>query len=155
MSLPISRKAEKAFAVGYLPAALDIPGLNIYEGHEKIEKVETPNLIVYSEGSSQAPGMPVEAGCRIVRLRCKFMVDSTVNTRDEIDEWKQKLEEAMTDDLTALQAILNKPLTGDDEREVKAIHFHYVEMQDEPSDVSETDWIEDLVFDVTCELLDA
>ena len=154
MSLPISRKAEKAFAVGYLPTALNIAGLNIYEGHAKVEKVVFPCLIVYSEGSSQHPEMPVEVGCRVVRLRCKFQVDSLVNTRDEVDTWKQALEAVMTDDLPALQAALNKPV-GTDNRVVKAIHFHYVEMNDDPSEVSETDWIEDLVFNVTCELLDA
>jgi hypothetical protein len=154
MSLPISRKVEKAFAVGYLPDALAIEGLHIYEGHEKVESVELPNLIVYSEGSSQHPDMPVEVGCRIVRLRCKFQVDSLANTRANVDEWKQALEAKMTDDLPALQAALNRP-EGADNRIVKSIHFHYVEMADDPSDFEETDWIEDLVFNVTCELLDA
>jgi hypothetical protein len=154
MSLPISRKAEKAFAVGYLPTALGIVGLHIYEGHEKVERVELPNLIVYSEGSSPFPDMPVASGVRIVRIRCKFQIDSMVTTRADVDAWKLLLESVMTDDLAALQAILNKPV-GTDNRAVKAIHFHYVEMADDPSDVSETDWIEDLVFNVTCELLDA
>ncbi len=154
MSLPISRKAEKAFAVGYLPDALDIGELHIYEGHEKVESIELPNLVVYSEGSSPFPDMPVESGVRLVRLRCKFQIDSGVTTRADVDAWKQLLESAMTDELTALQASLNKPV-GTDNRVVKAIHFHYVEMADDPSDVNETDWIEDLVFNVTCELLDA
>lgn len=154
MSLPISRKAEKAFAVGYLPTALGIVGLHIYEGHEKVEKVELPNLIVYSEGSSPFPDMPVESGVRIVRIRCKFQIDSMVNTRADVDAWKLLLESAMTDDLAALQAVLNKPV-GTDNRVVKAIHFHYVEMNDDPSDRHETDWIEDLIFNITCELLDA
>ena len=154
MSLPISRKAEKAFAVGYLPTALNITGLHIYEGHEKVDSIELPNLVVYSEGSSPYPEMPVESGARLVRLRCKFQVDSQATTRADVDAWKQLLENAMTDELAALQAALNKPV-GTDNRVVKAIHFHHVEMADDPSDVNETDWIEDLVFNVTCELLDA
>lgn len=154
MSLSISRKVEKAFALGFLPSAFKIEGFHIYEGHEKVDEISVPNLVVYSEGSSTYPGMPVEVGVRTVKLRCKFQIDSTVTTRIEVDTWKQKLESSMTDDLAGLQAALNKP-SGADNRVVKAIHFHYVEMSDDPSDVHETDWIEDLVFNVTCELLDS
>lgn len=99
--------------------------------------------------------MPTEVGIRIVRLRCELRADSTVTTRDSLDEWAGALELAMTDDLDALQAALNKPLAGADNRAVKKIHFHYVEMPDDPSDVQETDFVENLVFDVKCELLDA
>jgi hypothetical protein len=154
MSLPISIKAEKAIATGFLPNALNIAGLHIYEGHEKVEKIEFPNLVIYSEGSVPQPDMPAEVGVRIVRLRCKFAIHSGNNTADQRNTWKQKLEAAMTDDLAALQAVLNKPV-GTDNRAVKGIHFHYVEMNDDPSDRNETDYIEDLIFNVTCELLDA
>lgn len=154
MSLPISRKAEKAFAVGYLPSALNIIGLNIYEGHENAGEVSFPCLIIYTEGSSPHPDFPPEIGVRLIRLRCKFTVDSDDNTRTNVDDWKQLLESAMTDNLDALQAALNKP-SGTDNRVVKGIHFHSVEMNDDPSDRSQTDWIEDLIFSVTCELLNA
>lgn len=155
MSLTLSRKTEKAFAVGFLPDALNITGLNIYEGHGKASTIALPSLVVYAEGSSQHEGFPVECGVRVVRLRCKFMVDSDDDTIIDLDTWKETLESVMTDDLQALQAVLNKPASGADNRLVKAIHFHYVEMSDDPSDVNETDWIEDMVFSVTVELLDA
>ena len=154
MNLSISRKVEKAISVGYLPTALNISGLTIYEGHEKAAAIEIPNLVIYSEGSSPYQNMPVESGVRTVRLRCKFQVDSSVNSRADVDEWKAALESAMTDELDALQAALNKP-DGTDTRAVTGIHFHHIEMTDDPSDVSETDWIEDLVFNVTAEILDA
>ena len=155
MSLPLSRKVEKAFAVGYLPTALSIPGLNIYEGQGMADKAVTPSLIVYSESSSPHPEMPVETTARIVRLRCKFRVDSVTNTREQIDAWREALETAMIGDLNAVQSALNKPASGMDARPVKGIHFHYVEMADDPSGTDGTDRIEDLFFNVTCELLDA
>lgn len=153
MKLPISRKAEKAFAAGYIPAALGVAGLNIYEGHERAEEVQFPALIIYAEGSSPHSDMPPETGVRVVRLRCKFQIDSMTTTRADVDAQKELLESAMCD-IAAIQAALNAPLTGADNRLVRGIHFHHVEMSDDPSDVSETDWIEDLVFTVTCELLD-
>jgi len=154
MSYPISIKAEKAFALDYLPDALDIEGLNIYEGHEKVEEVAFPCLVIYAESSAPHPEMPSECGVRVVRLRCKFTVDSTVQERGDVNAWRQALELAMTDDMAAIQTVLNKPV-GVDGRTVTGIHFHHVTMTDDPSDRSETDWIEDLVFDVTCELLDS
>jgi len=154
MSLSLSRKTEKAFAVEFLPDALDIAGLNIYEGHADAGVNEFPSLIVYSEGSTQHPSIPVEMGARIVKLRCKLQVDSRINTRGDIDTWKELIVSKMTDDLTGIQDILNKPV-GTDNRLIKGIHFHYVEMSDDPSDFVETDWIEDMIFNVTCEPLDS
>ena len=154
MSLPISIKAEKAFALDYLPDALDITGLNIYEGHENAATVAFPCLIVYAEGSSTHPGFPSECGVRVVKLRCKFTADSQVEDRSDVNDWRGALESVMTDDMAAIQAVLNKPV-GVDERTVTEIHFHHVELDDDPSDRHETDWIEDLVFSITCELLDA
>jgi len=154
MSLPISIKAEKAITLDFLPDALDIEELHIYEGHEKVEAIEFPNLVVYAEGSTPHPEFPAECGVRVVRLRCKFTVDSVNADRADVNTWREALELAMTNDLEALQAVLNKP-EEDDERTVTGIHFHYVEMTDDPSDRNETDWIEDLVFNVTCELLDS
>lgn len=152
MSLPISRKAEKALT-GYLSSILGIPTLQVLEGHGAVEKATIPNMIVYAEGSSPHADMPVETGVRMVRVLCKFTIDSKVNTRDDVDAWKDLVETAMAD-LDALQAALNKPV-GTDNRAVKAIHFHYFEMADDPSDRQQTDYIEDLSYNVTCELLDA
>lgn len=153
MSYSISIKTEKAFAA-WLPAALDIEGMNYYAGHEKAATVEFPMLQIYAEGSSPQPGFPTECGVRIVRLLCKFTADSDDSDRSEVDDWKQQLESVMTDDRQALQAALNKP-AGTDARPIQGIHFHYVEMSDDPSDRSETDWIEDMAFNVICEPLDS
>lgn len=155
MSYPISIKVEKAVALGFLPDALNIAELHIYEGHENVEEIAFPNLVVYAEGSSPHPDFPTECGVRIVRLRCKFTVDSTTAERVDLNAWREALELAMTDDRAAFQAVLNKPVSGADGRTVKAIHFHDVEMTDDPSDRNETDWIEDQIFNVTCELLDS
>ena len=140
--------------VGYLPDALNITGLTIYEGHEKVETVVFPCLIVYAEGSSPHPDFPVEAGVRVTRLRCKFQVDSITDTRADLDAWKEALELAMLNDLEAIQDVLNKPV-GTDTRTVQGIYFQHVEMSDDPSETSETDWIEDLIFNVTAEPLDS
>lgn len=153
MSLPISIKVEKAIA-GWLPGVLNITGMNYYEGHEKAESVATPHLVIYSEGSTPYAETPPECGIRQVRLRCKFTVDSDDTSRSSVNDWKQKLESAITDDLDTLKAALNKPV-GTDNRTIKAIHFHHVSMSDDPSEHSQTDWVEDLIFDVVCELLDA
>ena len=114
-----------------------------------------PALVIYAEGSAPASDFPTDCGVRVVRLRCKFIADSTVTERPDLDEWKDALILAMTNDLETLQAALNKPAEGDDERAVQAIHFHYVSMSDEPSDMNETDWEEDLAFDIIAEPLDA
>jgi len=153
MSLQTKIKVEKAFA-SWLPGVLNIAGLNSYPGHDKAEKAVMPWLIIYAENSSPHPDMPTEVGVRIVRLRFELRADSMVTTRANLDAWAGALELAMTDDLPALQAALNKPV-GTDNRAVKKIHFHYVTPADDPSDRQETDFVENLVFDVTCELLDA
>ncbi len=156
MSLPISIKAEKALALGYLPTALAaVTGLHIYEGHEKAAKAELPNLIVNAEGSAGFPGMPAECVVKNVRIRCKFNINSTANTRDDVNAWKELLETAMVENIEALKTALNKPLAGADGRTVKEIHFHSVEMEDDPSEREESNWVEDLVFVVVCELLDS
>ena len=152
MSLSLTRKVEKAFVANYLPDALDITGLNIYAGHEKAESVAFPALVVYAETSNLFSGMPVETCVRTVKLRCKFLIDSDANDSDDRDDWKYKLEIAMTDDMEEIQAVLNKPV-GTDNRTVKGIHFHYIELNDDPSEVNQTDWVEDMVFNVTVERL--
>lgn len=154
MSLPISIKCEKAIALDFLPDALDIAGLNIYEGHEKAESISFPSLVIYAEGSAPHPDFPAECGVRVVRLRCKITADSMVTTRSDLNDWRGALELVMTDDIEALQLVLNRPASGPDNRTVTQIHFHYVELSDDPSDRHETEWEEDLVFNVTCELLD-
>jgi len=160
MSLSLTRKVEKAFVADYLPDALNITGLTIYAGHEKAAEkaaeiaaeIAFPALVVYAEGSSPHPEMPVETWVRNIRLRCKFLIDSDANDSDDRDDWKGSLEMVMIDDIEAIQAILNKP-AGTDNRTVKGIHFHFVEMSDDPSEVNETDWEEDMVFIITAEML--
>ena len=154
MSLSLSRKTEKAFSL-WLDSTLDITGLTVYQGHEKAETMAFPALVVYAEGSSPADGFPTECGVRVVRLRCKFIVDSTADDRADVDAWKDALIIAMTDERDTLQTALNKPASGTDERAVQGIHFHDVEMMDEPSDTQETDWEEDMTFDIKVEPLDA
>jgi hypothetical protein len=154
MSLSLSRKTEKAFAL-WLDSTLGIDGLTVYQGHEKAAEMTFPALVVYAEGSAPQGDFPTECGVRVVRLRCKFIADSTVIERADLDGWKDALILAMTDDIETLQAALNKPTSGDDERAVQAIHFHHVSLSDEPSDTNETDWEEDCAFDVIAEPLDA
>ncbi len=152
MNLPISRKVEKAIAT-YLPSVLTISGLSIYEGHERADEMKLPAMVVYAESSSQHPEMPRETGVRIVNLRMKFIVDSDDNERGILDQWKQQLESAMLC-LAGLQAALNAPAEGPDRRKVTGIHFHDVEIGDDPSARSETDWEEDQLFALTVERLD-
>jgi hypothetical protein len=111
--------------------------------------------VIYAESSSPAEGLPQETGCRVVRLRCKITADETATERSDVDDWESLVNDILTDDRAAMQAALNKPSIGDDERPVKKIHVHQIELMDDPSDRSETDWEEDLLFDVTCEPLDA
>jgi hypothetical protein len=152
--MKLSRKVEKAVSE-WLKTESDLDGLNIYEGHEAVDAVEFPSLVIYAESSSPVEGLPQETGCRVVRLRCKITVDETATERGDVDDWESQVHDILTDDRAAMQAALNKPASGDDERPVKKIHFHQIELMDNPSDRSETDWEEDLLFDVTCEPLDA
>lgn len=82
------------------------------------------------------------------------MTDSTLQNSAQIDTWKEALQELMTDDIDAMKTALNKP-SGTDSREIKKIHFHYIEQAEDASDTQETDWIDDAVYNITCELLDA
>ena len=152
--MKLSRKIEKA-VTAWLETQSDLDLLNIYEGHEAVETVVFPSLVVYAEGSAPADGMPQETGCRVVRLRCKLTVDETTTDREEVDEWESLIHDIMTDDRAAMQTALNKPVSGTDTRPVKKRHVHEIAMMDDPSERSETDWEEDLIFDVTCEPLDA
>lgn len=154
MSLSISRKTEKAFAL-WLNSTLAIDELTVYQGHEKAETMVFPALVIYAEGSTPQGDFPAECGVRVVRLRCKFIADSTATERSDLDAWKDSLILAMTDDIETLQTALNKPVSGDDERAVQSVHFHHVSLSDEPSDTNETDWEEDCAFDVIAEPLDA
>lgn len=154
MTLSTSRKVEKAVKL-WLESSLGISGMNYYEGHEKADEIETPHLVIYAENSANHPDFPQECGVRQVSLRCKFTVDSIEISRTNLDSWKDALILKMTDDRDAMQTALNKPASGTDSRAVKKIHFHDIELTEEPSDTVETDWIEDCVFQVTCEPLDA
>lgn len=154
MSLPISRKVEKALA-SWLPTAMTTTGLTFFEGHERADTIIMPCLVIHAEGSTPYPDMPPDVGIRVVRVRCKFTASSDDHTRATVDGWKELLESAMTDDMAAMQSALNHPATGTDTRVVTGIHFHHVEMTDDPSERFENDWIEDLTFAVVAELVDA
>jgi hypothetical protein len=154
MKLPITRKIERAFAVDYLPSALSIDGLNIYEAHERADEIEFPALVVYGENSTPHPDMPTATGIRVVNLRCQFTVDSETTTRATLDAWREELEAAMGD-LAQIQAALNEPTigTGTDERQIDDIHIHDAVTGEQPSDRQNTDWVEDCSFDITVEPL--
>jgi hypothetical protein len=152
MKLSTKRKVEKAL-VGYLPDVLELGALKIYEGHDPAADMDFPALVIYAESAGGHPEMPVETGVKVVRVRMKFLVDEAAGGgRDTLDVWKEGLEEAMrcTPDL---QAALNRPASGVDKRAVQEIHFHEVQAAEEPSDKSETDWDEEMNFDVICEPL--
>lgn len=151
MSDSLKIKTEKAFA-GYLGDVLTIGDLTVYQGHTPAASESLPALTVYAENAQQHPEMPTEVGMKIVRLRLKLLVDSAVGDRTSLDTWRDEIEAEMRS-LTEIKAALNKPASGPDERAVQAIHFHDVMAVDEPSGRNETDWDEEMVFDVLCEPL--
>lgn len=153
MSLSLKLKVEQAFVADYLPDVLTIGDLTVYDGHTPPDddQMSLPALVVYAETATQHPEMPAEMGVRIVRLRMKFLVDSAAGDRDDLDTWKDELQEAMRD-IDGIKTALNKP-AGADTRTVQSIHFHHVDLTDEPSDQGETDWDEELDFDVIVEPL--
>lgn len=146
----LSRKTEKAFAVDYLPKVLTIAGLSIYEGHDRVDQVEFPALIVYAENAVAHAEMPSETGIKLVQIRMKFIVDSSACDRAPLDHWKQQVEDAMID-IPGLQESLNKPVSGPDRRKVSGIHVHDVTAGGEPSARENTDWDEDMTYEVTVE----
>jgi hypothetical protein len=153
MSLSMKRKVEKALA-GYLPGVLT-DGPEVYEGHDPEVDMSFPALVVYSENATAHPEMPVETGSKVVAIRMKFLVDSRADGgRVDLDMWREEIEAAMrcTEDI---QAALNAPASGPDPREVQQIHFHEIRPAGEPSDRVETDWDEELNFEVICEPLAA
>lgn len=149
---PLSIKTEKALAA-YVQTILT-EGLNFYEGHERAEGEVRPSLIIYARDSVPFPEMPRETATRVVKMSFLFTTDSATGDRVQLDAWKKELEDAMLD-VESIQAALNAPVDPeDDERAIKGIHFHDVMMSEDPSDVVQTDWMEDMVFDVVAELLD-
>ena len=156
MSNPLSvkRMVERAFAVDYLPAKLAITDLNIYEGHDPAEVMEYPALIVYGASAQSHPDMPYETGTKVVSLRMQFRVDSAAGGRTVLDYWRGDLEEAFrcTSDI---QAILNAPAVGVDPRTIQKIHFHDAVPSADESDRDETDWVEEMRYDIICEPLSA
>lgn len=151
MKLSTKIKTEKAFA-GYVPTILSSPVPHIYEGHEDADEMEFPSLVVYAEDAQPHPEMPVETGTKIVRLRFRFQFDASASGRERLDAWREEIEEAMRC-TASIQAALNRPESGVDSRKVQAIHFHEVQPAGEPSEREETDWVEELSFDVVCEPL--
>lgn len=161
MSMNLSRKAERAIAQ-YLRATLPVGplGLYVYEGHERQDELAAdpdassyslPSLIVYAENAIPIGELAVQI--RSVRMRFQIQVDSTENQRAYVDDLKVQICNAVFD-VATVKSALNKP-AGTDTREVKGIHFHDLLESDEPSDVQETDWLEQIVADVICERLSA
>lgn len=158
--MKLSRKTERALA-GYLRAALSIPALHVYEGHERqdenqsnpdAECFQLPALIVYAENAQPFEDAPVQI--RSVRTRFQLQVDSTQNDRAFVDETKRAIFDAIFD-VAAVQSALNKQATGSDLRSVKGIHFHDLLEASEPSDVQASDWLEEIQADVIVEELSA
>lgn len=154
MSLSLKIKTEKAFAE-YIPTVLTVGDLNIYEGHNPPADnsvMEFPALVVYAESSEPHPDMPYEMGVKIINLKCRFFVDSETSNRNNLDTWKDELEQQMRT-IADIKLALNKPISGDDNRTYKAIHFHDVVPTDEPSDREGTDWVEEMSYDIIVEPL--
>lgn len=150
MSLSIKRKIERAFARDYLPKILTIRDLTIYEGHDPVAEMKFPALIVYAETAVNHPDMPPETGSKIVRLRCQFNADSTEDgTRSRLDDWREELECAMLN-TAAIQAALNISPA----RLIRGIHIHEAMAADDASETSETDFREEMAFEVVCEPVD-
>jgi len=152
MSLSLKIKTEKAFAE-YIPTVITVGDLNVYEGHTPPVDDSTmtfPALVIYAESADDNPDTPSETGIKNVLLRCRFYVDSEVGDRDDLDTWKDELEQQMRT-LADIKAALNKPHPGSDNRTYKAIHFHDVLPVDEPSDRSGTDWVEEMSWNVIVE----
>lgn len=150
MSLSIKRKIERAFARDYLPKILTIRDLTIYEGHDPVGEMKFPALIVYAETSANHPDMPPEVGSKIVRLRCQFDVDSGEDgSRSRLDDWREELECAMLN-TAAIQAALNTAPA----RLIRGIHIHEAMAADDASETSETDFREEMAFEIVCEPVD-
>jgi hypothetical protein len=154
--MTLKRKLEVALTA-YLTDAIDDADLGIYAGHDRapededgISEVVFPALIVYAENSLPFEDMPTSLGVRSVSMRMEIMVDSTSgddDDRDRIDAWRDQIDEAMGD-VAAVQAALNPPATGSDERAIVDLHVYDVIPTGEPSDVKETEWVEQFTYEV-------
>lgn len=148
MSLSLSRRVEKALATDFFPRHLTGSCLTICEGHEsRPDDLRFPALIVYAEDAQTFGDMPRETGVRTVRIRCKLIAD-TADGRGRLDDWRDKIQEILIDCPHTDE--LNEP-QGIDKRKVPGLHVYDVTHAGEPSDVNETDWEEDLLFDVVCQ----
>lgn len=148
----LSRKVEKAFSTDYLPRKLALNGLKIHDAHDRKDGLEKPCLLVYAENAQTIEDMPAETGIKSVTLRFKFWIDSDDTDRGKFDTWKEQLEAAMRD-RDAYQSALNAPDSGPDRRKVPGLHIHDIVHNEEPSARQQTDWEEDLIFDVLVEPL--
>lgn len=158
MSYSLKNRTERAFAE-YIPTVITVGSLTVYEGHTPPADVggdpvemTFPALVIYAESADPHPDLPAEMGVKNVTLRARFYVDSEAGGRTSLDLWKHELEEQMRT-LADIQAALNKPTSGPDNRTYKEIHIHYVEPITEPSDRSGQDWTEELSWTVTVEPL--
>ena len=153
--MTLTRKLEAAF-VAYLRTEIDDEELTVYEGHSRApdddddeSTVSFPALVVYAENSQPFGDMPPEVGIRTVSLRMEIMVDSTNDDdsdRERLDPWRDAIDLAMGN-LASIATALNKP-GGTDNRPIKGLHFYYLTPSGEPSEVENTNWVEQFAYDV-------
>jgi hypothetical protein len=155
MSIPLKIKIEKALTE-YLAEIFDgDEDLNVYEGHSKNpDKQDFPWLIVYAEDSGPVDDMPTQTGIRNVRVRLSFQVDSEVDPeREGIDSWREIAERAM-DDVPGLAAFINPPDEGEDDRVIKDLYFYDCLPTSEQDEMENTDWVEQMSYDIICQSAD-
>lgn len=140
MKKPLSLRIEEEFTE-YLKAKLEGEEINIYAGHGYEDDLQFPQLVVYAEDSQPHPEMPRETGVRVVRLRVKLQVESD-DGRAPIDQWRETVEDAMID-CPDYATEINTETSG--------VHVYDVLHGGEPSERMETDWVEDMLYDVTCQ----
>jgi hypothetical protein len=151
--LSISRKLERILTL-YIKHVMQDEDLNVHEGRDVALVVELPRLICMATDATNHPSMPSEVGIRIVNMRFEFAVDSVDETdqvvgRVELDEWRDKLENAVSD----LASIRDFIQTVDFEWEGCQLHIYDINKESEPSDFERTDWIESFEIAVTCQLV--
>ena len=165
--MKLSRQTELAI-VTYLTAAFAavdednaplFPGwatITLYAGHSRadesltdeqiaagVESYKLPALVVNVEDSQPHPDLPSETGCRVIRLRCQFQVDSSVSTRAFVDNRLAELWAALVDPLgvAALQTSAH----------TSTFTIHDVIEANEPSTREGTDWLDEIGIDVVAE----
>lgn len=151
--LSLSRKVEKVLTA-YLADEIDDEDLNVYEGHVKSAIVEFPHLVCYAQDAQPHPDMPSSTGVRVVAMRFELRADSETEVADhdpraEIDGWRMTLEDAMSDigEITAFVG------ASDIDWEGFYPHIYDVIRENEPTEFENTDWVEQFVLNVVCQLV--